>query len=621
MSIRIKMGLIVLCAVLCFGVAEYSVQKLIVLPGFSSLEEDAAITGAARVVNAINNEIKQLRNLTGDWSAWDDTYEFVQTRSLKYIASNLVFSTFTGNQLNLIYIWDTQGSLIWGKTYDLTEKKEIQANLFSGNALAPDHPLFAGNGKDSSIPPDITGIWVTPAGPLLVSAAPILTSNGKGPSRGTLIMGRFLDAAAVAQIADQTQVNFSTALAEQPPGASLQERGRPSSATAPDRYRIDIINENQLNVHCRLQDISGDPAIDLTAHVHRKISQKGSQAMHNSLLAIFAAGMAVAILVLLGLTKTILQPISKLTRHVRDIRQTGDLSKRIYLTTKDEIGLLAKEFDAMIARIEQITRENMEISARLREENEKRKAEEEKIQQERKMEAITTLTAGIAHNFNNLLTVILGSAELAASKISKDNPATGFLKKIEHAGNQAKEIVWQLIQFSQKVEKNFRPVSMDAVVEEEIQALNPAAKGDIKLIRQLSLDGASVFGDPDQLRIMVTHLLTNAMESIKNGRGIIEVQMENITHGTASDPATGDLKEDNHICLTIRDNGRGIDPRHLDRIFDPYFTTKDFSKGAGMGLAVVRGLVLNHNGSITVDSRVDKGTEIKVCLPAITTAG
>ena len=156
---------------------------------------------------------------------------------------------------------------------------------------------------------------------------------------------------------------------------------------------------------------------------------------------------------------------------------------------------------------------------------------------------------------------------------------------------------------------------MDAVVEEEIQALNPAAKGDIKLIRQLSLDEASVFGDPDQLRIMVTHLLTNAMESIKNGRGIIEVQMENITHGTASDPATGDLKEDNHICLTIRDNGRGIDPRHLDRIFDPYFTTKDFSKGAGMGLAVVRGLVLNHNGSITVDSRVDKGTEIKVCLP------
>ena len=90
--------------------------------------------------------------------------------------------------------------------------------------------------------------------------------------------------------------------------------------------------------------------------------------------------------------------------------------------------------------------------------------------------------------------------------------------------------------------------------------------------------------------------------------------MENITRGAASDPATGDLKKDNHICLTIRDNGRGIDPRHLDRIFDPYFTTKDFSKGAGMGLAVVRGLVLNHNGSITVDSRVDKGTEIKVLI-------
>ncbi|MEZ4576615.1 MAG: methyl-accepting chemotaxis protein [Desulfobacterales bacterium] len=95
-------------------------------------------------------------------------------------------------------------------------------------------------------------------------------------------------------------------------------------------------------------------------------------------MAIFAAGMAVAILVLLGLTKTILQPISTLTRHVRDIRQTGDLSKRIYLTTKDEIGLLAKECDAMIARIEQITRENMEISARLRKKMKKEKQKRKK---------------------------------------------------------------------------------------------------------------------------------------------------------------------------------------------------------------------------------------------------
>ena len=245
---------------LCLGVAEYSVQKLIGLPGFASMEEDAAITDATRVLNAINNEIKQLNNLTGDWSAWDDTYEFAQTRSPEYIASNLVFSTFTGNQLNLIYIWDTQGSLIWGKTYDLTEKKEIQANLFSGNALAPDHPLFTGNEKSNGIPADITGIWITPAGPLLVSAAPILTSNGKGPSRGTLIMGRFLDAAAVAQIADQTQVNFSMAPAERPPASVPRETIRPSSRMSSDMYRIEIINKNQLNVHCRAAGYQRQPS-------------------------------------------------------------------------------------------------------------------------------------------------------------------------------------------------------------------------------------------------------------------------------------------------------------------------------------------------------------------------
>jgi PAS domain S-box-containing protein len=246
----------------------------------------------------------------------------------------------------------------------------------------------------------------------------------------------------------------------------------------------------------------------------------------------------------------------------------------------------------------------------------KRKAMDEKIRQNRKMEAITTLTAGIAHNFNNLLTVILGNAELAAAKISKDNPASGFLKKLEEAGGRAKEIVWQLIQFSQKVEKNFQPVRVEAVVEKEIQALAAAAKGNVKLIRQLPLDCAPVFGDPDQLRVMVNNLLTNSLESMKNGLGVIEVQLENMAYEAAPYPAKAAFKKGKYILLTIRDNGRGIDNFHLDRIFDPYFTTKDFSQGAGMGLAVVRGLVVNHNGSITVDSRVDKGTEIKVYLPA-----
>ncbi|MEZ4551259.1 MAG: CHASE4 domain-containing protein [Desulfobacterales bacterium] len=151
----------------------------------------------------------------------------MQTRYPEYIASNLVFSTFTGNQLNLIYIWDTQGSLIWGKTYDLTEKRNSGKPLFR-QCPGTRSSVIRRQWKRQQHSTGHHGHMGHPGRPLLVSAAPILTSNGKGPSRGTLIMGRFLDAAAVAQIADQTQVNFSMAPAERPPGISFPPGTHPA---------------------------------------------------------------------------------------------------------------------------------------------------------------------------------------------------------------------------------------------------------------------------------------------------------------------------------------------------------------------------------------------------------
>jgi len=724
-----------LCAVICFSAAEYCVQRFVILPGFLSLERDEAVRDADRVSKAISNEINHLNSLGWDWSAWDDTYDFVASGSGKYIASNLVMSTFTGNHLNLIYICDNDGRVIWGKAYDLSEEKEIKLDLFPENILPPKHPLLIGKKNPNLTEADIKGVLNTDAGPLAVSATPILKSNDDGPLRGTLIMGRFLNSDMVRQIAEQAQVDFSL----MPIDASAVRQVSKNIANAP--YKIEIIDNDQLKVHSIVSDINGNPALALTTNFYRNISSKGYETVHNGILSILIPGMGILILVLLSLKKTILQPISRLNRHVLSIKKTGDLSKRLKLNRHDEIGMLAYAFDRMVSRIEKMTTDNNEVNKQLRKDIEKRKQaeaalmesekrfrtlieqagdlvflhddkgnirlvnrsayeclgyeesqllnlsirdvdpeafipdgnysfkninynqtvvfesqyqrrddsflpvdvsltpihyggeklilsiardiakrkqENEQIQQTQKMEAMKTLTAGIAHNFNNILTVIIGCTELAAKSLSREDPVLNLLKKIEDAGIRAKDIVWQLIRFSEKQESNFLPVAMYSVIEKEIQRLESVTAGKIKLISQLQSDCCPIFGNVDQFRDLMKNLLENAVESINNGRGVVEVELENMGDANAAGlgNASANLKGKKCIRLSIRDNGRGIDPSHMDRIFDPYFTTKDFSKGAGMGLAVVHGIVINHGGAITVDSKVGRGTEIRVFFPA-----
>jgi PAS domain S-box-containing protein len=733
MSIRTKIGIILLSSVICFSVAEYCVQRFIILPGFFSLEHDEAVKDTDRVINAINNEINHLNDLCGDWSAWDDTYDFVRSGAGAYIESNLVLSTFTDNHLNLIYICNSTGQVVWGKIYDIDAEKEVDLSLFHKDIFPSNHPLLTGRSGQAE-KQVIKGILLTEAGPILVSATPILKSNNDGPPRGTLIMGRFFNAELIAKIAEQTQVDFSLTPFSNPDVRFM------SGINKEAFFDVKVIDDDHLNVCSIFPDINGNPAIHITTNFHRKISQKGYDTVQNGIYSILTASLGILILVLLSIKQSILNPIEELNHHVFSIRKTGDLSKRLNLSRNDEIGTLADEFDHMVSRIEQSAVEKDQVNKQLRKDIERRKQTEaalleseerfrtmveqagdavllydadgnfrivnqaacdrlgyekrillglsiddidpesvargdknkfkkivyhsepvvfetrhqtkdgafipvevsltsiryrgenlvlsiardmterklmdDQIRQSQKMEAMTTLTAGIAHNFNNILSVIVGCTELAVARLPKDNQAVSLLKKVEDASARARDIVWQLIRFSQKHESSASPVHLVSVVESEIRRAESAIPDEVKIIRQLPDECYPFLGDAAQIGIMMQNLLSNAVESINKRRGTIEVQLENIDNPKAANIRNGNLKNGKVIQLTVRDNGQGIDPSHMERIFDPYFTTKDFSHGAGMGLSVVHGIVTNNGGTITVDSKVDRGTEVRIFFPA-----
>ena len=151
MSIRTKIGIILLFAVAGFVVAQFCVQKCIVLPGFLSLEQDGAFKDLHRVEAALKNEIDQLDSVCGDWASWDDTYDFVGSYSARYMESNLLFTTFANNHLNLIYIFDMNGGVIWGKAYDLNTQTPLEMAIFPTGRLPEKHPLYPHSADKESL--------------------------------------------------------------------------------------------------------------------------------------------------------------------------------------------------------------------------------------------------------------------------------------------------------------------------------------------------------------------------------------------------------------------------------------------------------------------------------------
>jgi len=240
---------------------------------------------------------------------------------------------------------------------------------------------------------------------------------------------------------------------------------------------------------------------------------------------------------------------------------------------------------------------------------------EYQLYQRQKMEAIGTLAGGIAHDFNNILSGIIGYTELALMEIRADNPVARNLEQVLRAGNRAKELVKQILTFSRQSEQEKKPINIGNVVEEALRMIRASLPSTIEIRRELEVKDCVIQADPTQVHQIVVNLCTNAYHAVKENNGSITVGLKDTDLETHALNRISELKPGLYVDLSVVDTGCGMPVSVMERIFNPYFTTKAMGEGTGLGLAIVHGIVKSLGGAITVDSTPGKGSSFHVYLP------
>ena len=222
------------------------------------------------------------------------------------------------------------------------------------------------------------------------------------------------------------------------------------------------------------------------------------------------------------------------------------------------------------------------------------------------MEALGTLAGGIAHDFNNILTPIIGYAEISRDE-STTQSIKEYMSEILKAANRAKDMVSHIQIFSRQSGQETSPINLQPVIKEALKLIRASIPSSISIESDIANDCGPIIANPTQIHQIIMNLCTNAYHAMEERGGKLSVSLSRLADQSTDCAGS--------VVLKVSDTGSGIAPEIIERIFDPYFTTKDIGKGSGMGLAVVHGIVENAGGRISVKSSLGNGSTFEVVLP------
>lgn len=600
MSLRVKVVGLVLFSFLVYGILDYGVQRTFILPSFISLEKEESLKNMDRAVQTVQREIQHLGSSATDWSFWDDTYQFVQDRNDAYRISNLNEQALNGLNVNILYIFDVDQQQVWGMAYDLDSHQEISISGLS-EQLENIH-LMDPESK-------VEGVLVTSQGPVMISATPILKSDGQGPVKGYFVLGRFLN---TDFISEQVQIKLRATVL----GTKVMDpETNAILALIHDLHETLVLSDDDFNrVYRVLSGLDEKPALLLQVDDPRLISAKGEKAIRFALLSILGVSLVILVVLIIGLQRMVLIPLKRLTDHTVAIGKSNDLSINFTHNRKDEIGILSREYGHMVERLAMTQKVLMEQSYQ---------------------SGMAEVAIGVLHNVGNVLNNVNVSCTLIMDQLRESS--IGDVTKVAGLMNRPEGDLCHFLKEDSRGQ--MIPVfiaSLATVLEEERQVMLREAEvlhGRIEHIKsivvmqqnysQISTVSESIL--PDQLmedsiklsadeldrdKVMVQReyqavplitvnkhkvlqILVNLINNAKHACTDCRCKEKNITLRIFS-PAPDNVR------MQVADNGMGITQENLTRIFQYGFTTR--KSGHGFGLHSCALTAKELGGSLTASS-------------------
>jgi sensor domain CHASE-containing protein len=574
MNIRPKVTVLVASLFVILGVAEILVAQRVLLPSFADLERGDAHIAMRRIRNALDLATDRLALSAIDWGNWADTYRFVQDHNQAFVTDNVTQVALRELNVNTMLVVDRDGNFVLASELDLNSDKPLDLDFVARKTLPADFPWRA-NLHDGTA---AKGFVQTNRGILMMAAAPILNGTGQGPARGMVIMGRLLAAAEIARIGRQAQAQVSMA-------PQRTER-------IPERL---VESDSETHVYRSVDDVYGQPIMTLRVDVPREITQRGYSAVRYASAYSLVAAVVVLILLVVILNRVVLTPLARVTRHAVAMGAGEDLTRRLNFNSKDEIGVLAHEFDAMVGRVAQSRREVVDQSFQA---------------------GFAELAKGVLHNLGNAMTPIgvrlsrlrdrlraapTENAEQAVAELAGGTTDPARRADLEEFVRLA---CAELAQAVKAAEIDVAVMSRQtAIVQAALTEQLQAARNEhvIEAVRLPELIAQSLEIVPEScrqrlmvatddslrkvgvvnvartvLRLILQNLIINAADAVREAgkdKGVLHVAAEIVRE------ANGE-----QLYMQCKDDGIGIAANNLERVFEKGFSTKSKATNYGIGL-------------------------------------
>ena len=599
-----------------YGFVDYTIQRQVIRPSFQSLEDESARTDMERVIRALDRELTQLMTFSADWGNWIDTYQFMEDRNQDFIKNNMNPSFLNSSGIEVVAFLDREGRYVWRQGYDSKIHEPLDFAFLGGAALDAGHPFLSSIAQGTRN----QGMLLTEHGPMLLTLSPILDGNGGGPHRGAVLMGRLLVGKRIAQLAEQAQVQLTLKVQKQPQPATAS--GTPGASH--------IVHREHLNeVHRTVTDLYGRDMLTLTVYAPRSITAKGEAASQFALWSLLGVGVLVILVLMYAIRQLILRPVSRMTKHAVRIAEHDDLTVRLALDRRDELGILAREIDTMVDKLEDARRRLVDHSFEA---------------------GAAQLASGVLHNVGNAMTplsvtvaalqkrlreapaddVTLVLAELDKTDDSPERRADleEFLRltgrELAHSVAQARgesdtvarqaEVIQQVL--AQQLRSSHAPPVIEAVllpelVELAVDMVPTALRTFLAIHIDPALQGLkSVYLARTTLQQVFQNLIQNAAESMRDsGRAHGNLRVS----GSIVPGPDGD-----RLQLRFTDDGVGVAPEHLPRIFERGFSTKSRDANSGIGLHWCANALHALGGSLKAENlAVGQGASFLVTFPIV----